>query len=81
MPSFCSARWVSLEVRSYLIGVYVLANSDSLGIEEALVGTMVAQQSFINDFGLDEMNADRRAETVGDVVSMSQLGCIAGALL
>ena len=52
-----------------------------LGIEEALVGTMVAQQSFIYDFGLDEMSDDQRAETAGNVVSMSQLGCIAGALL
>lgn len=58
-----------------------LANANVLGVEEALVGTMVAQQSFITGFGLDRMSADQRAETVGSVVSMSQLGCIAGALL
>jgi hypothetical protein len=60
----------------------VLANQGYyIGIEEALVGTMVEQQSFITDFGLDEMSDDQRAETVGNVVSMSQLGCIAGAFL
>lgn len=42
---------------------------------------MVEQQSFIADFALDEISDDERAETVSDVVSMSQLGCIAGALL
>jgi hypothetical protein len=42
---------------------------------------MVEQQSFIQDFGLDKMSDDQRAKTVGNVVSMSQLGCIAGALL
>jgi hypothetical protein len=42
---------------------------------------MVEQQSFIKDFGLDKMSDDQKAETVGNVVSMSQLGCIAGALL
>ena len=60
---------------------HALANPDFQGIEEALVGTMVEQQSFIQDFGLDKMSDDQRAETVGNVVSMSQLGCIAGALL
>lgn len=59
----------------------ILANFITLGLEEALVGTMVEQQSFIKDFGLDKMNDDQKAETVGNVVSMSQLGCIAGALL
>lgn len=58
-----------------------LANEITLGLEEALVGTMVEQQSFIKDFGLDKMSDDQKAETVGNVVSMSQLGCIAGALL
>jgi hypothetical protein len=53
----------------------------SLGLEEALVGTMVEQQSFIEDFRLNRLNDDQRAETVGNVVSMSQLGCIAGALM
>jgi hypothetical protein len=57
------------------------ANFTALGLEEALVGTMVEQQSFIKDFGLDEMSDDQKAETVGNVVSMSQLGCIAGALM
>lgn len=60
---------------------HVLANHDFPGIEEALVGTMVEQKSFIKDFGLDDMSDDQRAETVGNVVSISQLGCIAGALL
>jgi hypothetical protein len=32
---------------------------------------MVEQQSFITDFGLDEMSDDERAEMVGNVVSMS----------
>lgn len=62
-------------------GARALANLNALGIEEALIGTMVAQQSFVNDFGLDEMSEDQRAQSVGNVVSMSQLGCIAGALL
>jgi len=41
---------------------------------------MVEQQSFIADFGLDEMGDDQRASTTGNLVAMSQLGCIAGAL-
>ena len=83
MRSFCSARWVSLEVLNYHSDVYanILADFIIIGLEEALVGTMVEQQSFIKDFGLDKMNDDQKAETVGNVVSMSQLGCIAGALL
>ena len=83
MLSSCSARWVSLEVLKCHFNVCTdaLANVMSLGLEEALVGTMVEQQSFIKDFGLDKMNDDQKAETVGNVVSMSQLGCIAGALL
>ena len=79
--SFCSARWVLLEVRCYREVFALELTFGFLGIEEALVGTLVAQQSFITDFGLDNMSADQRAETVGNVVSMSQLGCIAGALL
>lgn len=41
---------------------------------------MVEQPSFIADFGLSAMSDDQRAETVGNTVSMSQLGCIGGAL-
>lgn len=79
----CSARWVSLEVLNHCIGLCTdtLANEITLGLEEALVGTMVEQQSFIKDFGLDKISDDQKAETVGNVVSMSQLGCIAGALV
>lgn len=62
------------------INIYASADQESTGIEEALVGTMVEQLSFIEDFGLSTMNDDQRAETVGNIVSISQLGCIAGAL-
>lgn len=41
---------------------------------------MVEQQSFIADFRLDEMGEDQRASTIGNLVAISQLGCIAGAL-
>lgn len=41
---------------------------------------MVEQQSFIADFGLDTMDDSHRASITGNVVAMSQLGCIAGAL-
>lgn len=41
---------------------------------------MVEQRSFITDFGLDTMSADERASITGNVVAMSQLGCIAGGL-
>lgn len=50
------------------------------GIEEALVGTMVEQRSFITDFGLDAVSDEERASITGNVIAMSQLGCIAGAL-
>lgn len=62
------------------IFTYVPADQRSLGVEEALVGTMVEQLSFIQDFGLNALSDDQRAETVGNIVSISQLGCIAGAL-
>lgn len=52
----------------------------AVGIEEALVATMVVQESFIRDFGLNDMTASHRADITGNVVAMSQLGCIAGAL-
>ncbi|KAM0717577.1 hypothetical protein Q7P37_007429 [Cladosporium fusiforme] len=52
----------------------------SRGIEEALVATMVVQESFKSDFGLNDMSEGHRADIVGNVVAMSQLGCIAGAL-
>jgi hypothetical protein len=71
MLSFCSARWASPEVSCSRNGPCAFANLIYLGIEEALVGTMVEQQSFITDFGLDEMSDDERAEMVGNVVSMS----------
>ena len=41
---------------------------------------MVEQQSFIADFGLDTLDDSHRASITGNVVAMSQLGCIAGAL-
>lgn len=41
---------------------------------------MVVQESFIRDFGLNDMSADHKANVTGNVVAMSQLGCIAGAL-
>ena len=66
----------------YMIS-FVMAYSSSLsesGIEEALVGTMVEQRSFISDFGLDAVSNEERAGVTGNVVAMSQLGCIAGAL-
>lgn len=50
------------------------------GIEEALVAVMVVQESFLREFGLDAMSEDERASLTGNVVAMSQLGCIAGAL-
>ena len=65
---------------NYHICVQTPANLVFLGIEEALVGTMVEQQSFVADFRLSEMSDDDRAATVGNVVAMSQLGCIGGAL-
>ena len=41
---------------------------------------MVVQESFIRDFGLDQMSEDESASITGNVIAMSQLGCIAGAL-
>lgn len=41
---------------------------------------MVVQESFLREFGLDAMSEDERASLTGNVVAMSQLGCIAGAL-
>lgn len=76
----CSAQWASPEVSSTKSFTQATANRKSTGIEEALVGTMVEQESFIADFRLNDMGDDHRAEVVGNVVSMSQLGCIAGAL-
>jgi hypothetical protein len=81
MPLSCLAQWVSLEVNLMTTTLLMLpADSGLTGIEEALVGTMVEKQSFIADFGLDEMGENQRANTIGNLVAMSQLGCIAGAL-
>lgn len=41
---------------------------------------MVEQRSFITAFGLDTVSDDERASITGNVVAMSQLGCIAGGL-
>jgi len=64
----------------YHVRIQTPAKLVFLGVEEALVGTMVEQRSFVADFRLSEMSDDDRAATVGNVVAMSQLGCIAGAL-
>lgn len=58
-----------------------LANFIALGLEEALVGKMGEKESFIKNFGLDEISEDQKAKTIGDLVSMSQLGYITGSLI
>lgn len=53
---------------------------DRSGFEESLVATMIVQESFIKQFQLSELPPDEEAGVKGNIVAMSQLGCIAGAL-
>lgn len=53
------------------------------GLDEGIIGTTVAQPSFISDFGLHDKSLDAlaRANRLSNIASMVQLGSIGGALI
>lgn len=54
-----------------------------LGLDEGLISTTVAQDSFINEFGLQEssLDASQQANRLSNITSMVHIGSIPGALI
>ncbi|KAL2752310.1 hypothetical protein ACRALDRAFT_2060920 [Sodiomyces alcalophilus JCM 7366] len=72
------------EVRNWRIHLIALVASCSalaMGYDTAVIGGTMALESFIRDFGLDNVTTATRDTIHGNIVSTFQVGCFFGALL
>ncbi|OAX84899.1 hypothetical protein ACJ72_00721 [Emergomyces africanus] len=74
------------EVLNWKLGLGVLCfgiMGASRGIDEGLISGTVQQKSFVAEYHLDDpnMSAGSRANRLGNITAMVQIGSIAGALM